>query len=160
MSETQLPHPKDVRDMLEELLGRDVELQTGPPVVPSRAVSAAVGVYVDDRLGLRAITVADLPFAAHAGASVGLVPRGGAEASVEDGELAPNLAENFAEVVNIMAALFNLPGQPHVKLDGYHLPGEALPTDVGALTAAYVNRLDLAVSIAGYGSGGLSFVLP
>lgn len=159
MSETVLPHAKALRDMLEELLGQDVDLQVGPPVVPSRVVKSAVGVYVDERLGLRAIVVADLALAAFAGACVGLVPKAGARASVEDGKLAPNLAENVAEMVNIMAALFNLDGHPHVRLDGFHLPGEDLPADVARLSAAYVNRLDLVVTISGYGTGRLSIVL-
>ncbi len=159
MSETVLPHAKALRDMLEELLGRDVNLQVGPPVVPSRVVRSAVGVYVDERLGLRAIVVADLALAAFAGASIALVPKAGAQASIEDGELAPNLAENVAEIVNIMAALFNLDGHPHVRLDGFHAPGEELPADVAGLSAAYVNRLDLTVTIGGYGTGRLSIVV-
>ena len=159
MAETVLPSAKAVRDMLGELLDRDVDLSVGPPVVPSRVVRAAVGVYVDDRLGLRALAVADLSLAARAGACIGLVPRGGAEAAIEDGFLPPNLQENFAEIVNILSALFNLPGHPHVRLDSLVGPAEELPGDVALLTSAYVNRLDLAVSIAGYGSGALSFVL-
>lgn len=155
-----LPSPKAVRDLLEELLGRDVELTLGPPVVPSRAVRAAVGVYVDDRLSLCAVVVADLAFAARAGACIGLVPVGGAEAAIEDGQLAPNLSENFFEIVNIMAALFNLPGRPHVRLDSVVDPGEEIPADASRLTSAYINRLDLDIAIGGYGSGALSFVLP
>ena len=46
-----------------------------------------------------------------------------------------------------------------MRLDGFHLPGEDLPVDVARLSAAYVNRLDLVVTIGGYGTGRLSIVL-
>ena len=43
----QLPHPKDVRDMFEGLLGRGVDVAPGQPVTPSQAQWAAVGAYAD-----------------------------------------------------------------------------------------------------------------
>jgi hypothetical protein len=154
---TPLPTAKDVRDLLEGLLGRDVEVTTGGAMVnPGAAGGALVGVYVDARLGLRALVVADLPLAARAGAAIALMPPGGAEVAIEEEQLSPALLENAYEILNITASLFNVDGAPHVRLDRCHAPGEALPGDVAGHVLAYVPRLDLDVVIKGYGAGRLS----
>jgi hypothetical protein len=152
-----LPGAKDVRDLLEGMLGRDVELTTGGAMVDPGADSGAqVGVYVDRNLGLRAIVVADLPLAARAGAAIALMPAGAAEVAIEEGQLSPALYENAYEILNVTASLFNAEGAPHVKLDACYAPGEALPADVAQWVLAYVRRLDLDVDVKGYGPGRLS----
>jgi hypothetical protein len=45
----------------------------------------------------------DLPLAAYAGAALGLIPSGGAQACIEDKELSANMGENVTEVCNIVA---------------------------------------------------------
>ena len=154
---TTLPNIKDVRDMLTDLLGKDVTMQPGPPVEPDKPV--AVGVFVDDSMRTAAIAVADFKLAAYAGAAIGLVPAGGAEAAIEDGALPASIADNFTEVLNILSALFNTSGAPHLRLYASYAPGETPPTDIAAGIRVVGGRLDLAVKIAGYGDGALSFVL-
>lgn len=157
---TTLPTPKAVRDMLEELLGRDVAVAPAPePLVPGDRELVSVGVYVDDALHMAAVVVTDLALSAFVGAAIGLIPKGGAEACVEDRELSPPVRDNLYEVLNIVSALFNLPGQPHLKLYGVHSVGDLPPTDISALVRAIGNRLDLTVSVAGYGSGRVAIVL-
>ena len=158
MSTVLLPHPKDVRDMFTGLLGREVEVAPGTPVVPTDVERVAVGVYVEDNLSLAAAIAADLPLAAFAGAALGLVPRGAAEDAVEDKALPANLWENFAELLNIGASLLNHDGAPHVRLYGLHHPDQLPTPDVGELLRGLGHRLDLVVKIAGYGSGALSIV--
>lgn len=154
---TALPQIKDVRDMLEGLLGRNVTMAPAAPVEPDKPV--AVGVFVDDNTRTAAVAIASLEFAAYAGASIGLVPAGGAEAAIEDGELPASVRDNFFEVLNVLSALFNTPGHPHLRLYAAYEPGEAPPSDVAALMRTYGGRLDLAVTVAGYGDGGLSLLL-
>lgn len=154
---TTLPSGKDVRDMLEGLLGRDVTITPSTPVEPDKPV--AVGVYVDDSTRTAVVAVTDLALAAYAGAAIGLVPPGGAEAAVEDGALPATLRDTFVEVLNVLSALFNVPGSPHLRLYAAYEPGEAAPPDVAAGIRSSGGRLDLAVAVAGYGAGGLSFVL-
>jgi len=154
---TPLPTAKGVRDLLEGMLGREVDVTTGGAMVDPKAdAGAQVAVYVDRHLGLRALILADLPLAARAGAAIALVPAGGAEASIEDGALSPALYDNAYEILNVMASLFNAEGAPHVKLDTCYAPGAALPADVAAWVLAYVRRLDLDVDVKGYGPGRLS----
>jgi hypothetical protein len=73
--------------------------------------------------------------------------------------LSEELAENFTEVVNVMASVFNEhPEAPHLKLYTVHAVGEKLPTDVAASLGYVVRRLDLEVTVQGYGAGRLSSV--
>ena len=154
-----LPAAKDVRDMLSGLLGKDVTVAPGGPVTPTADAPVAVAVYVDPHLAVNALCVLDLGAAAYTGAALALLPPGGAQDAVEeDGELTSMLVEALHEVVNVLSALFNVPGAPHSKLHRLHAPGEDLPGDVAAMLADF-NRLDLAIQVPGYGKGAVSFVL-
>lgn len=154
---TQLPSPKDVRDMLEELLGKDITVGDGPPPSAAEVQKAAVAVYVDDTNQVAGVGGMDLPLASWVGAAIGLIPKGGAEACIEDGELSKLVGENVREVTNVMAALLNREGAPHLRLEkeSCYLPGTPAPADVQARLVALGARLDLAVTVAGYGSGKL-----
>lgn len=154
----QLPHPKDVRDMFEGLLGRGVDVSPGQPVTPSQARWAAVGAYVEDNLALSAVIVADVALAAHAGAALGLLPVGGATDAISLGVVDGPMWENFAEMLSIGISLLNYDDAPHVRLYESFPPGELPPNDVLELAKSLGRRLDLAISIAGYGSGNLSIV--
>ena len=96
--------------------------------------------------------------AAHAGASIGLLPPGASEAAIEDRELPENLTVNAKEVLNIMASLFNVEGAAHLKLYASYAPGEALRPDVADWATRTGSRLDLTVEVTRYGKGALSIV--
>lgn len=152
---TELPSPKDVRDMLEDLLNRDVTVGDTSPAAAADLKKAVVAVYTDDSRKIRSVGGMDLPLAAWAGAALGLVPKGGAEDCVEDGELTTMIGENVIEICNIMSALLNRKNAPHVKLDRAYLPGEDPPPDAQARLLALGTRLDLVITVAGYGTGRL-----
>lgn len=153
-----LPHPKDVRDMFEGLLGRGVEVEPGQPVTPTVSSWAAVGVYVEDNLTLSAVVVADVPLAAYAGAALGLLPLGGAQDAIGLGTVDGAMWENFAEMLSIGISLLNHDDTPHVRLYETFPPGELPAADVLELARGLGRRLDLSVTIAGYGAGSLSIV--
>lgn len=155
---THLPGIKDVKDALEGLLGRDVDTNHGDPFAGEPKALTTYAVFVDDRLGTRAVAVADLPFSAFASAAIGLVPLGGAEIAIEESDLSPMLQENLYEVLNVLASVFNVDGAPHVKLYAVHHVGQAVPGDVAGYAAMLGRRLDLELKIASYGAGRLSFV--
>jgi hypothetical protein len=151
-----LPSNLAIRNLLEDLLGRDVDVKPGEPCSVGGVPGAAVALYVDDHLRSAAIVVFDFRLAAHAGAAIGLLPPGASEAALEDGVMPSNLHENTAEVLNIMASLFNVEGAQHLKLHAAYAPGEVLRTDVVDWATRTGSRLDLAVEIARYGKGALS----
>lgn len=154
-----LPNPKEIRDLLVGLLGREVTLQPSGPYAPKPGEAASVALYVDDALRITAVVVCDLGFSAHAGAALGLVPATGAQAAIDENGLPENLSDNLYEVLNIAASLFNTPGHEHLRLYELHPAGPALPPAVRVQALTLGRREDLTVEIAGYGAGRLSVVL-
>ena len=154
-----LPAAKDVRDMLTGLVGKPVNVTPGAPVTPTADRPVAVAVYVDPNMSVNALALMDLGASAYIGGALALLPPGGCQDAVEeDGELSSMLVEALHEVVNVLSALFNVPGAPHSKLHKLYAPGDDLPGDIEGMLANF-NRIDLAVDIQGYGKGALSLVL-
>ena len=160
MSTVLLPAPKDVREMLEGLVGRTVVVSPGAPVTPAADRPVSVAVYVAPDMSVNALCLMDLAASAYTAGGLALLPPGGCQDAVEeDGELSGLLVEALHEVVNVLSALFNTPGAPHSKLHKLYAPGEEVATDLAGMLAGF-NRIDLALDIQGYGKGSLSLVLP
>ncbi len=160
MTTVLLPASKDVREMVEGLVGRTVTVSPGGPVTPAPDKPVSVAVYVDPHMNINALCLMDLGASAYTGGALALLPPGGCQDAVEeDGELTSLLVEALHEVVNVLSALFNTPGAPHSKLHKLYAPGQDLPGDIEGMLAGF-NRLDLVVEVQGYGKGGLSLVLP
>ncbi len=154
-----LPVPKEIRDLLTDLLGRDVALSPSTPLAPTPKNPCTVGVYVDDSLQVTALVSFDLALSAHAGAAIGLVPVAGAQAAVEEGTLSDALRDNVYEVLNIAASLFNTEGATHLRLYDVHHAGAPIPPDILAKALTLGRREDLAAEVTGYGAGKLSVVI-
>lgn len=154
-----IPNEKAVRDALTGLLFRDCEISPGDAVVHSATDLATTAVYVEDNLSTAAVIVCDLGLSACAGAAIGLIPPGGAEAAIEDKELSPTVKENLDEVLNVLASMFNAEGEPHVKLYSTYGLRELPPNDVIAISRQQGRRLDVNVSVGGYGKGKMSIIL-
>lgn len=157
MDSSPVPTRAAVRSIVEDLVGRRVELADADPVPSSP--SNVVAVFVTDQLALATVVVVDLPGAARLGGALGLLPRGGVDDAIDDGELSGMLRENCYEVLNVLASAFNTPGAPHVRLYEVYGPNASLPSDVGALAHALGQRLDVMLSITGYGDARLSVVV-
>jgi hypothetical protein len=151
-----LPNRRVVRTLIEDLIGRDLELKdAGPiPVKPTNVVS----VYVTDKLVLSAVAVVDLEGAARLGGALGLLPKGGVNDAITAKTLSSVIRENCYEVMNVLSASFNVEGAPHVRLYEMYGPGGTLPPDVAAISRVIGSRLDVELSIAGYGACHLSII--
>lgn len=154
-----LPSPMDVRVLLADLLGRDVEVSDGSAWAPLPHEGAVVAEFVDDNLRLAAVAMCDIKLSGYAGAAVGLMPAGGVEDMIEENSLSPMVVENLYEVLNVLTSVFNKPNQPHVKIGTMHGPGGPLPVDTHVVATRLTNRMDLKISIAGYGVGRLALIL-
>lgn len=159
MTEYQSPLPSrhSVRNLIEDLVGRQVEFTDGDPL-PTKPTNA-VAVYVNDQLNVSALAVVTLEGAAYLGGALGLLPKGGVEDAIDEKELPPVIRDNCYEVLNVLAAVFNLPNHPHVRLYEMYAPGEALPADIAAMVGLLGQRLDVNFEVSGYGRGGLSIVI-
>lgn len=157
---TPLPAALEVRELLTGLVGRDFDALTGGEKVdPQAPGGAVVAEYVNNSMQLAALVVADLPLAAAAGSAIALLPPKGVAESIKYAELSLPQFENFSEILNVMASLFNAEGAPHLKLTTVHAPGAVLPNDVSPWVMSFVPRLDLSISVAGYGDGALSVLV-
>jgi hypothetical protein len=152
-----LPSRLSVRNLIEDLVGREVTLSDGTP--PESKNTNVVAVYVTDRLAVSAIAVVDIECAARIGGALAMVPKGGVDDAIKDKELLPALKDNCYEVLNVLAAVFNLPNAPHVRLYQMYEPGATIPSDITAMAASVGTRMDVKLDIAGYGAGKLSIIV-
>jgi hypothetical protein len=158
-AEAALPPNMVVRNMLEDMLGRDVKVAPSDPWAPTLRDPGAIAVYVDDGIRLRALISCNLELSIALSAAIGLIPAKTAAGCLEEGRLTTDMAENLNEVLNIMASLFNPPDGPHVKLYALHVPGTPPPADLSEQLKMFGKREDLKIEVAGYGGGRLSLVL-
>lgn len=157
---TPLPSAKDVRELIDGLVGRAVSVTTGGAMVDTRSEDGALlGVYVDDRHKLAGLVLFDVPLAAYLGASLGLVPARIAQQHADAGVLSEALSENAGEILNVMSSLFNAEGAPHVKLGSVYEPKAHVPADAAQWVLTYVRRTDLDIDVPGYGAGQFSLLV-
>ncbi|GAA0742800.1 hypothetical protein Drose_31715 [Dactylosporangium roseum] len=154
-----LPVPKAVKDLFDDLLGRPVTVSPADPLRAADIPRTLVALYTDERLHLNAVIGMDFKLTAYAGAAIGLIPPGGAEACIEDNEISKMIGENATEVCNILAGLINREGAPRLKLHQTFLPGETPPADAVNWLLALGRRLDLKVEVSGYGAGNIAIAL-
>ncbi|XBH22161.1 hypothetical protein V5R04_02735 [Jonesiaceae bacterium BS-20] len=157
---TPLPKAQEVRELLENLVGRNIELLTGGPMVdPAGPGGAVVAEFVSDSFALNALVVMDVPAAAHISAALALIPAAVSAEAAQQGELTDLFLEATHEVCNVISALFNKEGAPHLRLGTVHPPQTELPNDISSWVMAYVARLDLELEVTGYGQGNLSILV-
>lgn len=156
--ESSLPAEKQICDLFTDLLGRAVRLQPASPFLLDSGDPFSVAVYVDNRLATTALAVLDLPLSAHLGAALGLLPPLAAEDAIGENGLSEVLVDNLYEVVNVVSSLFNKPHAPHVKLYALYAPGSSAPRDVLGWVEQPFGRLDVEVTLPGYGSGHLTVI--
>jgi hypothetical protein len=152
-----VPSSAQVRELLQTLMSAAVEVAPAAPLLPGRE-TAAVGVYVTDAEVVGAVVAWEPSLAAALGGALGEVPAAEVEQAVAAGSLEGDLAENAAEVLNVLAAAFNGPGAPPLKLDRVHAVGEELPPQLAPVFRYVMCRIDLQLDVAGYGGGRLSVV--
>ena len=153
-----LPDRKDIKDLFEGLLGRDVDITEGRPVdigIPKPVIAS----YVDDAQRLRAVAVMSFGLAARSGAALALVPRGAAEAAEEDRLLPDNLFENASEICNVLAAPFGDAMGTHLRLADAYAPSSPVPSHLLSIASQLAAREDVDLEITGYGKGTLSLVV-
>ena len=107
---------------------------------------------------LAALFVADLPFCSWSGAALALLPAGLAQDAIKSGKLEAALQDNFAEVANVLTATFREFGERVVLGTIQYGNAKMLAAEVQPLVAA-PRRLDLEVTVTGYGTGRCGLLL-
>ncbi|MFN8195726.1 MAG: hypothetical protein U0R80_19960 [Nocardioidaceae bacterium] len=156
---THLPAPMQIRELIGDLLDREITLGPTSPFAPSQFNPATIAVYTDDSLIIKALVMIDLPLSAAIGAALGLMPASAALAVIEEGKVNDAIRENLAEVLNIALSLFNVDHSPHLKLYQVHAAGDAMPPNIQSHALTLGRREDLKIDVQGYPSGRFSIVL-
>ncbi|MGA8209601.1 MAG: hypothetical protein WB441_01310 [Nocardioidaceae bacterium] len=154
----RLPGPKHVKDVFEGLLGREVVVTDCTPVLLDSRLRPSTAAYVDDARRLSTVVLMDFALTAWVGAALALLPRGGVEDALEEGQLPSSLLENVAEVYNVLAGVISRTGDLHQRLHEAYGPGVPAPSDVTAWAAVPTSRVNLRLDIKGYGGGTLSMI--
>jgi hypothetical protein len=157
VEQSPLPSRHAVRSLVEDLVGRTVDL-TDDDAVGNKPTNI-VAVYVNDKVNLSAVIVVDIECAARLGGALGMLPIGGVEDAIEEKDLPELMRDNCYEVLNVLAAVFNVENAPHVRLYEMYGPNADLPADVAGLAYAVGGRMDVQLKIAGYGDGRMSVVV-
>lgn len=155
-----LPTHKAVRDLLAGATRRSVTVGRAQPFAPDPGAGATFGVYVDDRMRTLAVVACDVPMSVLTGAAVATVPVGGVESELADRSPSVRTTEALRGVLAELAALLRPAGGAEAVLHAIYPPGVAPPSDLVTYVRTVGQRLDLEVSISGYGRGVMSLVCP
>jgi CheY-like chemotaxis protein len=155
-----LPSTAKLRSLLCDVLGGEVQLSPGRPVLPRPGNPAAVAVYVRPRLQTGAVLVADVPMALALGSSVGLGTAQTVRELVEGGVWPSWLTEDLHECAGVLGNAFTLRSTRSLQLYAVHAPGDRLDPLTAMAVSSIRPRLDVEVQTKQYGVGHLSLVVP
>ena len=153
-----LPSGENVTRTLSGLLDRSVIVKVMKPLDLKAPRTFLWGVYIDDGSQIRAACGCDLAFAAAAGAAFTMFPPARAQESLKAGKLEDVLQENLAEILNILAHLFNDAAEDHLRFRNIVVQNGAMPADVKHVMQARAAAMDFEVKVTGYGDGKISFM--
>jgi hypothetical protein len=155
-----LPTLEAVRKCLASLLASPPQARKAPPFVPGPKTPAVVSLFATDDGTVTVAWISDIGFAASAGAALTMIPDSQVDACVTRGGLEGMVYENYQEIMNIVASLFNGPGAAHTKLVSVqHVPKQPLPEAGAALLKKSEGRLDLEIEIPRYRAGRVSVLV-
>jgi hypothetical protein len=155
-----MPALDHLRDLLKDLMGRDVDVERTATVDLGGDRPGALADYAADVGGVGVICVADLALTNALGCALTMVAPAAVEDAVARNVIDEPTIENFREVVNVMTGLFNTEHTAHVKFRGVHtLPSSDLPGDTARLLASHRGRRDFDVHVHDYGTGTLSVLI-
>lgn len=153
-----LPLPESAQRMLADLLGKPVTVKKATPMILGPTAPGMAATYVYDSGELGALALCDLPVSCHIGAALMLLPPSVSAEGVKSGRLTETIIDNVREVLNIAASLFIHDQRPHVRLKTIHPLPSKLPDNVARTVLRPAARLDLEVTVQGYGGGKLSLL--
>lgn len=149
--------PTAIADLFKEiLLGRNVAVEAAPFPAGGHEPTA-VAVYESTQGNIAGVCLCDIGLVHYAGAALCLIPAG---SRLKAAELDWALADNFHEVLNICAQLFAGPDERRIRLRSALFGKDVRASQTEDLIAALPWRLDVTVSIAGYGTGHMSVLHP
>jgi hypothetical protein len=148
----KMPSATHVQEFFADLLGRAVTASPVKETELSDGGAWVTGIFIEDDGTVGGASVMDLPLAAHAGASLAMIPSNVAAEAIKEGALSETLSENVGEVANIATGLLNGQIFPHLRMRELV---DGVPDEVRDLLIKASGRRDLDMTIDDYGSGTL-----
>ncbi|HLJ51239.1 MAG TPA: hypothetical protein VKU01_34760 [Bryobacteraceae bacterium] len=161
MTETayRFPPPETVCKLLTGMLGRHVSVTKSLSWDVRSRTPKLFGIYKESVKGSTGVCVLDLPLAAYSGAALVLFPGPVAEDAIRSGVLEDSLLDGAHEVLSMSMRVFNESTGAHVTLCGVCHQLQELPKEAIAAIASPAARLDMEVSVTGYGRGRMTMIM-
>lgn len=156
-----VPTFQAIQAALTEIIGgsRAVSVAAAASTGVDRATPGVIADYGVDHGPIGVLCVADLRLSNVVGAAIAAETAEQVEAAVADGRIAESTVENWNEVVNQIARLFNSPDTPTLRVrEVRRMPAE-LPADANELLDNPLARRAFDVTIADLGQGTLSLLM-
>lgn len=151
-----LPPPSELEHLLDALLGRAVKAAPAPAETRPPAGNVAVALYETDEPLLAAAVLVDVPLAAALGCALSGIPPRAVQESAASGKLESSLAENVAEVMNVLTRFLVVRSGRRFTLRKFTCPpGAPAPETLAAASASDEVRA-FRVDVQGYGAGQLA----
>jgi hypothetical protein len=152
-----LPATSVVAKLLTGIVGKQVTVAKASPMDLKAKAPRVYGVYRDRQKPIICVCVCDLPLSVYAGGAMLTFPACTINDSLRSGSLEEGLRETMQEILNICAQFFNDYGRQVFK--ELQTSPENLSADVSQVLSAPAARMDMAITIAGYGSGQMAVFL-
>jgi hypothetical protein len=155
-----VPTHDAIRAVLAGIVGaeRAITVAAGHDATDPAAPGLLADYGVDDG-PVGALCVADLALSNVVGAAIASDSPDAVVAAVTEHRIADTIVENWNDVVNQIARLFNSPDTPPLRVrEVRRLPAE-LPSEVSELLATPLARRTFEVEVADLGKGSLAVVL-
>jgi len=146
-----------VAELLAGILGRQVTVTKAPPMNLKLKAPRVCGVYRDREKPITCLCICDLPLSVYAAGAMLSFPGCTINDSLRAGKVDEALVDTVREILNICAQLFN--DYSHQVFHQLYTESEGLPQDAASVFGRPAARLDLKVSIAGYGAGQMALLI-
>lgn len=149
--------PPIIEHLLSGLLGRKVTATKSAPMNLKLKAPRVCGVYRDKETPITCLCVFDLPLSVYAAGAMLSFPGCTINDSLRAGKIDEVLIDTVNEILNICAQLFN--DYSHQVFQRLYTESDRLPDDATSVLATPAGRLDLTVSVTGYGSGQMALLI-
>jgi len=149
--------PKKVANLLRELFGRAVKVDTADLLTMTPEGTNWIAVYSGNDGKIVGVCVCDLAFAANASAALCMIPPNTAKESISSRKLDPLLAENLREIMNVCSQLF-ASESGRITLQSVTSAAQCASEEAKKRVSAPSQKCGMKLSIEGYGDGMVSLL--
>jgi hypothetical protein len=152
------PEYGEIEEFLTGMLDMKVSVKEGAPVDAARDKPAVIAVFSGENGQIEILCVCDTNSAVSIGAALAVIPVEDAREAAASGDVPQNILDNFKEVMNVSATLYNKGERPPVSLAAIHITSDEPPEDVLSLLEKAAMRKDVIISITNYGDCAMSIL--